>query len=194
MKSIDLGTFLAAAVLLASCDKEAALQPTQDDTATSRKTSDLAIGFQRVEFGTGGGFTGGGTGEFLRLESDGTLMNVTRKRVANGDDMVPRFDTAWSKASDAELALADSILALPAVRTPTELPDSVYDDCGYVFDGYYWKTEARYASGTSQAWAEPGMACFDSAGKPFAAPVGASIPFLRSLEGILGKHFVPRPI
>jgi hypothetical protein len=178
----------ATAILLASCDEPTSSKPAESDAAATTGSRHVpSVGFERIEFGTGGGFTGRGTGEFLRITSDGYAMRVVAKPLVtdSGPQRSGKYDTASRRISNEDLLLADSILHSPAVLSPAPLPDSAYALCNTIFDGFYWTASAKLTADSTLNWNAPSMGCQDKDGTPLPTPVSEGVTALRQLQSRL---------
>lgn len=198
----------AGALLLASCDEETSAKPTDSDSDTTSAAKLFCLpgpGFQQIQFGTGGGFSGGGTGEFLRLTSDGQLMRVVAKplQTDSGPQWSGKYDTAIKWVSYMDRFSADSVLHSQAVLSPKPVPDSAYATCNDVYDGFYWMATATFTSDSVSRWNAPSKMCFDKsgprpttldtywAGTPLPTPVSEAVAALQKLEARLEATYFP---
>jgi hypothetical protein len=175
---------LFGAMLLASCQSTESTTNLSDSNRTPIVENLPNVGFKQIEFGTGGGFAGGGTGQFLRLRADGLLIKVVAKpfKTDSGDVWSGKYDTASASVRNEDLVAADSILRSRAVMSPDPLPESAYDSCDIIFDGFYWLATATYSSDSTSRWSAPSMWCHDRQGGTVATPVSEGIKALQTLE------------
>lgn len=198
MKSTIKTIAFTCSLLLASCDEVSSTKATEQDPAPLANPCLMpAVGFLMIEFGTGGGFSGGGTGEFLRLTSDGLLMRVAAKplQTDSGPQWSGKYDTTRKWISAEDLLHVDSVLHSRAVLSP-ELPDSAFEHCRFGHDGFYWKATARFSEDSVSQWIDnPLVMCRDDDGSSVPPPVHEGSTELFKLENrLLRTYFQIDPV